>query len=268
MFTTLAFAAALSLAPAQGGGELKLANVTATYGLIGPKRTSLKFLPGDQLYLGFDIEGITLNKNSTTTYSIESRILDGSGKVWKKYDPTDRTDFVPLGGNSVPGRVFVVLGVDTEPGTYTLEATFVDKTSGAKGSLSQKIEVLKTDLGFVGMHATTDALARNPAHTTGFVGGAVWLQGSVVGFKRDPAKNQPDTKIEMVLLDEKGKPTMSEPIVHTVTALEEKYPMFAIKMNVPFTRAGKFAAKFTVTDNLAKTSASFEMPISVQPQEK
>ncbi len=268
MLPLFTLAAALSLAPAQGA-ELKFTNLRASYGFHGPTRTDMKFLPGDQLYLGFDINGVKINKEGTATYTMAMDVVDSAGKSWQKVEPTDRTDFVPLGGTVLPGRAFVVLGVDMPPGEYTLKLATTDKNSGAKGEFTRKFEVLKPDLGVVGVYASVDPEGRNPAHTTGFVGSAVWLQFAVTGFKRNDAnKNQPDVKVEMTILDETGKPTLETPRVETVTALEEKYPMFALKMNVPMTRVGTFKAKFTVTDRVSMKVATFELPMTVLPADR
>ena len=267
MFSALTLAAALALTPAQPTGKLALSNLRCTHGLIGPTRTATKFLPGDIVYLGFDIDGVTIGKDGKVVYSMALEVTDKSGKVKHKVEPTERVDFAPLGGGKVPGVAFVVVGVDLEPGEYTVKMTatdtsIADKTKQPSGAVEFKFEVLKPELGIVMVHATTDPEGRNPTHTSGFVGQFLWVQFAATGFKRDMAKkNQPDMTFEMTTLDDKGTPTLGAPIVLEAKALEEKYPTCQARMNVPLTRAGKFTVRLKVTDNVANKTATFELPI-------
>ncbi len=273
MFSALPLAVALALAPAADTSKLNLANVRCTHGLIGPTRVSTKFLPGDILYFGFDVEGVTIGKDGKVTYTMTLEVVDKAGKVKHKVDPAERNDFAPLGGGKVPGVAFVVAGVDLEPGEYNVKLTVTDgglkDKDRASGSLTFPFEVLKPDLGIVQVHAATDPNDTNPTHTSGFVGQFIWVHFNVAGFKRDTAKkNNPNLKIEMNTYDEKGVATMAEPIVLPVDALEEKWSTCQARMNVPLTRVGKFTVKLKVTDNVAGKTATFELPIEALPVAK
>lgn len=264
MIPALTLAAAL-LAPAQTE-KLTLSNLRCTHGLIGPTRTSTKFLPGDIVYLGFDIDGVTIGKDGKVVYTMALEVIDQNGKVKHKVEPTERIDFAPLGGGKVPGVAFVVVGVDLEPGEYKVNLTATDGVTKAKGATEFKFEVLKPDLGIVMVHATIDPEGRTPTHTTGFVGQFLWIQFAATGFQRDKAnKNQPDLLFEMTTLDAKGNPTLEKPLSVEAKALEEIYPTCQARMNVPLTREGDFVVRLKVTDNVAKKSATFELPIKAVP---
>jgi hypothetical protein len=269
MFPTLTLAAALALTPAQGAGKLDLTNLHITYGLQGPTRESKKFLPGDPVFLAFDIDGITIGKDGKVVYTMGLEVTDKAGKSWHKVDPTERVEFAPLGGRKMPGRAFVTLGVDAPPGEYTVKLTTIDTATKATGSFEYKFEVVKTDLGIIGVYASQDPEGKTPAHTTGFVGGSVWVQFAATGFKRDEKKkNQPDLRFEMTTVDEKGTPTMTSPLTVDVNALEDKFPICPMRFNLPLTRTGKFAAKLTVTDRVANKTSTFDLPIQVLAADK
>lgn len=267
MLPTLTLAAALTLAPAQAD-KLTLANVRVTHGLIGPTRTATKFLPGDILYLGFDIDGVSIGKDGKVVYSMALEVTDKAGKPKHKVDPTERVDFAPLGGGKVPGVAFVVVGVDLEPGEYSVKLTATDGTSKATGTLTQTFEVLKPDLGIVMVHATTDPEGRVPTHTSGYVGQFLWVQFAATGFQRDKAKNQPDLKFEMNTYDDKGTATMATPITLEAKSLEANFPTLSARMNVPLTRAGKYTVKLKVTDNVGGKTATFDLPVEAMPVAK
>jgi hypothetical protein len=274
MLPALTLAAALSLVPAQPAASLNLTNLRSTYGLIGPTRPSAKYLPGDVVYLSFDVEGVNIPKDGKARYTLTTDVKDKAGKVRSQGDPVPRTDFAPLGGGKVPVVTFAALGVDMEAGEYTLKVTATD-TSVADvskqptGSVEFKFEVLKPDLGIVGIQVTSDKGGSFPTTTTGYVGQFLWVRYSAVGFKRDPAKkNQPDLKFEMTTLDDKGEPTLATPLTDEVKALEGNLPIVTAWMYVPLTRAGKFTVRLKVTDNVAGKTATFDLPIRAVPVEK
>ncbi len=269
MFPSIAFVAALALSPAQATAEVKYENVKSLYGFHGPLRTSQKFLPGDQLYVAFDMAGVTIAKDGIATYTMAMDVTDAAGKSWQKVEARETSDYAPLGGNTLPGRAYVVMGVDMPPGDYSMKLNTTDKATGAKGTLTYKFEVLKIDLGIVGVYASHDPEGRTHAHTTGFVGTGLWLQFGITGFKRDDKKkDQPSLTVELTYIDENGKPTTSEPLKEEFNALDEKAPILSIRKNLPFSRVGKFKAKLVVTDNVAKKTTSFELPIHVMATEK
>jgi hypothetical protein len=266
MFPTLTLAAALALAPAQGG-KLDLTNLRPTYGLQGPTRPTSKFLPGDPVYLTFDIDGITVGKDGKAVYTMGFDVTDKAGKSWHKVDPVERVDFVPLGGSRVPGRAFVSLGVDAPAGEYTMKFTTTDTVTKATGQFEYKFEVLKADLGVIQVRASRDEPGNQPAHTTGFVGEEIWIQFAAAGFKRD-AKNQPNLRFEMVTLDDKGKPTIAQPLTLDVDKLDEKVPIYSLRFPLPLTRPGKFTVKLTVTDKVANKTTTFELPVTALATDK
>ena len=60
---------------------LELGNVQLTTGLLGSKRTEAQFLPGDALFVQFDIRGLQVDpKVGTVTYQIKMEIFDNQGK--------------------------------------------------------------------------------------------------------------------------------------------------------------------------------------------
>src|SRR5205823_12152705 len=116
-----AAAALVCLAGAQvRGQELALTNVRNTYGELGGTRPDSKFLPGDVLFVGFDIDNITVSAEGVCKYSMAMSVVDKAGKPTLKQDPAEREDYIPLGGNKLPARAFVTVGLDMPAGEYTM----------------------------------------------------------------------------------------------------------------------------------------------------
>jgi hypothetical protein len=251
-------------------GQLKLTNVRMTIGELGPKRPDAKLLPGDILFIGYDITGLAINDDGFVKYKMSMEVVDAAGKSIFKQEPRELEDRIQLRGDTIPARAYVTIGLDQDPGNYTCKVTVEDPKSKAKETLSVKFEVLKRDYGIVAVYATHDFNGQISAPTTGFVGQTLFFSVSVVDFQRDPKTKHPNVDLTMQILDEKGAPTLGKPIIETVdeksiTKVDEKDPAFAMRFPLFLSRPGKFTAKFTATDKVAKKSASYELPVTILP---
>src|SRR6266542_32605 len=150
MLTTIALAL-LAGTPAQPG-DLKLSNVRLTVGELGPPREGSKLLPGDVLFIAYDIDGITIDGEGIAKYTMAMEVADGAGKLIFKQDPRDLSDFVPLRGNKMPARAYITVGLDQPPGTYTCKIVVTDPKTKATGNLNVKFEVAKKDFGVVAVY--------------------------------------------------------------------------------------------------------------------
>ena len=271
MSPTLIVATLLALAPAQApAGKLEIANVRNTYGVLGPTRANSKLLPGDILFVSYDIDGIAINEEGRVHYSMVMEVVDKNGKPTLKQDPFEKIELVPLGGNRVAARAFVTLGVDHPAGEFTMKVTVTDKAAKDKPSqtLERKFEVLAPDFGIVAVYGSLDERGQTAAPTTGVVGQAIFINYTAVGFKRDGEKKQPNLRFEMVPLDENNKPLMSKPLFHEGNDLDEKLPNYTVRFLLPMTRPGKFAIRLSCTDNVTKKTVSVDLPVTVLAGEK
>ncbi len=276
MLGSIFLVAALALSPAQAGG-LKLTNVRNTYGELGGTRPEGKFLPGDVFFVGFDIENISMNDEGQVQYEMAMEVLDKNSKPIFKQEPAKKTDFVPLGGSKLPARAFITIGIDQEPGTYTLKLTVKDLGKNAAKdnaqTLTKTFEVAKKDFGIVAVYTSVDDRGAHPAPTTGIVGQSIYVQFGVVSFERavpkaDPkapkAAAQPDMTFEMQTLDSFGKPTVPKPTVYKLaTEVKEQDQGFTMRFLLPMTRSGKFTVRLKATDNVSKKESTFDLPVTV-----
>jgi hypothetical protein len=265
MFYSLALAAALTT-PGQGG-ELKLTNVRMTVGELGPARGNAKFLPGDIVFIGYDITGLSIEPDGIAKYKMAMEVSDGTGKTIFKQDPRELNDFVPLRGNTIPARAFVTIGLDQDPGNYTCKVTVEDpKVKDKKDSLTVKFEVAKAEYGIVAVYTTHDLKREVSAPTTGTVGQSIFINFSVAGFQRDPKTKQPNVEFEYQILDDKGTPTLGQPGKHTQdSGVDEKAGAFAMQFPLFMSRPGKFTARITATDKVANKKTTYDLPVTVLP---
>ena len=274
MWASALLVTSLLLSPAQGTATgLQLSNVRNTYGELGGTRPDGKFLPGDVMFIGFDIDGITVDDQGRVQYRMAMEVIDKNNKPIFKQDPSDKVDFVPLGGKKLPARAFVTIGLDQEPGMYTLKLVVTDTASKATQTLSKPFEVTKKDFGIVAVYASVDERGAIPAPTTGIIGQSIFVQFGIVGFDRspkdatDPKKgNQPDVLIEMSPIDSTGVPTLKKPIAYKLeNGVDEKESGFTMRFLLPMTRAGKYTVRLSATDNRTRKTATFDLPVTVVP---
>jgi hypothetical protein len=265
MTPTLLLTAALAISPAQAG-KIQLTNVRNTHGEIGGTRPDTKFLPNDCMFVAFDIEGLSVGTKGDAKYTMAMEVLDAAGKPVLKPDPGTRTDYVPFGGNRIPGRAFVMCGADMKPGEYTMKLTVTDESSKSAGTLNHKFEVLKPDFGVASVFATHDEQGNIPAPTSAVVGSLIFVRYGIVNFARDPITKQPNVSVEIITLDDKGNPTLKEPITRAYQAnIPEDRVGFPDSVPVPFTRVGNFKLRIKATDKVANKSYTFDLPLAALP---
>lgn len=266
MYAPLTLAVALALAPAQPAGPLKLTNVRNTFGELGGTRQDFKLLPGDVLFVGYDIEGLTVDKEGKVTYTMALEVTGADGRLIFKQDPAVKADLVPLGGNVLPARAFITVGLDQPPGKYLLKVTVTDPSTKVSQTLSRDFEVLPKDFGIVAVYTSVDERGQIPAPTTGIVGQSLFVQFGVVGFARTPDKRQPNVSVEMIPFDESGKPTIEKPSEFSLEGgVDEKDPGFTLRFLMPLTRTGKFTIRLKAIDKVANKTATFDLPLTVVP---
>jgi len=125
---------ALTLAAVSVGQEpagLQLTNVRMTVGELGPTRKESKMLPGDVLFISYDIDGLTIETDGTAKYTMAMEVADAAGKLIFKQDPRELIDFIPLRGNKLPARAFITIGIDQPAGMYSCKINVTDPKTKA-----------------------------------------------------------------------------------------------------------------------------------------
>jgi hypothetical protein len=268
MWATLTLMTALGVTPGQASA-LQMTNTRVTYGMMGPTRTDQKFVPGDTCFISFDIEGLKKDKGRFQ-YSMKMELLDGKGKTKFTSETEDREVLDVLNGNRVPALAHSFVGIDQEPGEYTLKITVSDRLTRASQTLSQKFVVGPKDFGLVGVQMLHPGIGRGPLGSPALappvlvVGQAVLFSFAVVGFDRDKATKQPKVEFAMRVLDDSGKPTLEKPIVEVVSqGVDESVNGIQQAIDLALTRAGKFTVELKATDLLSKKTSTVTLPITV-----
>src|SRR5262245_820 len=260
------------MTPGQGAG-LALSNPRVTYGELGSPRPDNKLLPGDTFNLSFDIEGIKVNEAGRVKYSMAMEVVDKDGKSIFNQKPVERDDFLPLGGNRLPARAYVEIGLDQMPGTYTCKVTvsdLADKAKAVSKTIEQQFEVLPKAFGIIRLYTAADLKGEIPSPLVGVAGQTVFVHFAVVAFARDDKTKQPSLTIEMVVYDKDRQPTLQKPTKKQIPdqvdgKVDENVPGIPMRFLVPLNREGGFLIELKVTDNISKKSTKVYLPLRIFP---
>jgi hypothetical protein len=257
--------AALSLAllqPAQTG-KLEIVNIRATYGLLGASRPDYGILPGDMLYIAFDIAGLQADDKGRLSFGTILEVDDGKGKTIFKEDLGKMPAIVNLlGGGRVPHSVMISTGLEQSPGTYRAKVTVHDYQANKDANFTRDFTLLQPDFGLVRVQLYYDRLSQYPAPPAGAVGQTLFLNFVPCHFKRD-AKNEAGFTVEFTVLDDKGSPTPVKPLSGGQSNLKEEVTYVQLRFDVPLQRAGHFKMVIKATDQVSKKTVTLSLPLNV-----
>ena len=238
---------------------LELKNARAVYGPFGPDRADNRFLPGDFLFVTFDIADIQVDpKNNTAKYHIVMEMLDSKGSLVFSRNKNEEVA-LSLGGNQLPGFADILIGTDQPPGKYTLKVTVKDVLSKLVKAFNYGFEVEPDGFGFV----------RVAVPAAAFTGQSHILNFAVIGMKRDN-KKMPNVSIHMHVQDETGKTVYEQSSAIPKDLPEEEQGKIAASPFTPpltygmfLNRPGRFIIELEGTDNLGRKSAKLRFPVTV-----
>lgn len=251
---TLAFLAAPSLAPA-----LELKNFRACYAPLpyGATRADAKCLPGDFLFLTYDIEGLKFDdKTGKASFVTVLELFDDQAKlIFNKETPNE---VVPhLGGSRMPGDLHVQMGRSQKPGKYRIRLTVQDRLAKEVKSHVYSFELLPQTFGIAGIVA--------PA--IGFPGQHHSTEFALVDMALN-AEKKPDVQVTMRVLDESGK-VVAPPIISAlprdlpVGADLEKENFVPMRYPIYLNRSGRFTIDILAKDNVGKKEARLTYQLHV-----
>src|SRR5262245_55777102 len=133
---------------AESAAALDVVNLRATNGPLGTKRADQKYLPGDILYLTFDIQDLQLDVFGALQYQTTMEILD-EDNTSKLKEQTPPQKLVLLGGKQLRSNAFAVLGTGLDKGKYKVKLTVLDIKAKQEKTTFYDFEVLPKKFGIV-----------------------------------------------------------------------------------------------------------------------
>jgi hypothetical protein len=265
MWKTLALLAVAALPAAAQGGSLTISNQRLTYGYFGPTRTDTKFLPGDMVFLAFELNNMAYDADGKAEFSVTMEVSDPSGKSLYKQPPRTARAQNYLGGKSLASQANIGIPADFKPGNFTIVVTVQDKGSSTTKSIKQQVEVLPTGFGVVGIGTSADPDGHYPVAPVGTLGSTVYINFAVVGFAREAtAAKLPHVTVKMRILDEKGKDTLPKALPGKAReGVPPELKIIPMNFGVTLNRVGHFTVELTATCELCGKSTKTTFPIKV-----
>jgi hypothetical protein len=262
MWTTLALLLALEAAPAQNAA-LAIDGDHFTYGYHGAERKDDGFLPGDVVFLGFNIRNMTFDGSGRAAFMIAMEILDSAGMSQFKQAPRNEQAMDYLGGGMLQSVADVQIPLNAKPGDFTIRLTITDRSNKASKTLERKVRVLPADFGVIHVHTTQDREGKVAVAPVGSLGEPMYINFAVVGFQRD-ANKQPGIDLTMRVLDEKGNPSGAQPMAgKTDREVPETMQVIPLQFGLTMNRVGRFTVEVSASDKLSGKSAKVSLPLRV-----
>ena len=256
-------ALALALVPPLQTGKLELTNVRATYGLMGVSRPDFTILPGDMLYIAFDINGLQTDQDGRLRFGTALEVEDSKGKSIFKEDLGAMPPIVALlGGPRVPHTVMISTGLEQAPGVYRAKITVHDYQSKKDATITKDFTLSQPEFGIVRVQLCFDRLSQVPAPPAAASGQTLFLNFVPVHFKRD-AKNEAGVTVELNVLDDKGNPTPVKPLSGSEKNLPPEINYLQMRFDIPLQRAGNFKLVLKATDQVSKKAVTHTIPLQV-----
>lgn len=244
--------------------ELKLGEIQASHGPLGPQRETLDVFPHDELFFRFMISGAKLSDQGEASPSVTIKVLDKDDSELFS-DTTPVTGVLALGGNELPGTAAVELGDQLPPGAYTLEVIVKDTLSGEEASFRREFQFKKAQFAIVSPRFAYDAEYKVAAPVGGITSQTLFFRLKAIGF--DGSQGRIDAEMQVQVLDGNDQPMMPQPIkaslVNEDPNVVKQAPFLTFSGQMVLNRAGDFKLQIAVLDKVSGQETQFETPLRV-----
>jgi hypothetical protein len=239
---------------------VELKNVRSTYGPLGAHRADNKMLPGDFVYLMYDIEDLQVDpKTFKASYFTVLELVDSQNKVlFRKESPTEV--FLGLGGNRVPGDASVITDPKQAPGDYKLKLTVTDRKSKMKKNHEYAFKIIAPTFGIVGTQAAAIGVS---GQTVPYI-----ARFALANMTLDAKKKLPNVVIIMSMEDDSGakvtqpvKQVLPRDLPEGVDLSKENFAV--LEFPVFLNRPGRFTMVIDAEDKAGARKASVRIPLTV-----
>jgi hypothetical protein len=261
MWSTLALSLALQLAPAQNGA-LAVEGEHFRYGYFGAERKDNAFLPGDVVFLAFNVKNLTFDSSGKASFSIAMEILDGDGMSRFRQEPRNQQTLDYLGGKMLQSVADMPIPLTAKPGDYTIKLTVTDRATKSAATLTSKTKVLPADFGVIHVHTTPDREGKAAIAPVATLGESLYVNFAVVGFQRD-AKKVPSVEVKLRVLDDKGN-QVSTPLTGKIDReIPDDLKIIPLQFGLTLNRVGRFTMELSATDTTANKTSQVTLPLKV-----
>lgn len=242
---------------------LRIEQVQAVHGLLGPIRKSETYYPHDQALFRFLLTGAKTDAQGKFEGEMTIAIRDPQGKT---LDQTTRkiSGILTFGAGTMPGSAFINIPPELTPGDYKIGVAIRDTLSEQSVSFQRTIKILPPEFAIIHIQSFYDAQNLVPAPFGGTVGQWLYFSLRVIGYDQKKI----NVTMEMQLLDKEGKELLPMPIKANLKEDDpeviKKVTFLQFRTDMALTRPGEFVARIVVRDHVANKEARFEAPLTIR----
>lgn len=244
--------------------RLEITKVQACYGPFGPERKLLVVYPHDELIFRFVVTGVRTDAENRTDGLLSLKLHDADGKLLGVQD-TPLKSQVNLGGDAIPTQARFNLGDKLPAGDYSLTITYTDKISSEKATFQRKFTSKPSEFALVAPDFSYDLDGKLPAPAGGVVGQLLHFRIRAIGLDRTQEKISASMALQV--FDAQGKEELAKPLTAAFknddAEVVKQIPVVNFRSQLLLNRPGDFVIRVTVTDQIAKKTAKFELPLHV-----
>lgn len=238
---------------------VEIKNLRLTTGPNGSVRPGKTFLPGDLLFLSFDVSDLSVDaKNGKIAYQTLMEITNSKNeKVFNQKTATREVRLMQ--GGTLPTYVFTLFGDEQPADKYSLKLTVTDQLTKKSSSSVYQFEIKPKSFGLV----------QPVAPGVAFLGQDIGVSFALIGMERDD-KGMPDVDITLQVEDKFGGKAYPKEIkfntsdVHNPPATDLTKTVI-VPMQIPLflNKKGSLTIKIRAMDKLSNRVASLELPLIV-----
>jgi uncharacterized RDD family membrane protein YckC len=259
------------VAVSTGGSALVLSNVVWSNQVDGQPR-STPFRPGDNVFGNYEVNGFKRGPDGQVDVSIRVTPTDPGGVGMVDAIASD-VRVAHADNGPIRGHFQVFLPAYVRPGNYTIRLVVHDAVGGGDATFGPTFSVEAPPLAPAGALEVRDAAFSSTdggdamTHPEFHAGDALFVTAKLSGiqFRNDSI----DVQIGLALLDSSGKALLSNDHWGSAEARFTYHPptfFLPAKANMSLpspTPPGSYAVRFTLTDNVAATTVTYDAHFDV-----
>ncbi|GIW81190.1 MAG: hypothetical protein KatS3mg105_2997 [Gemmatales bacterium] len=242
--------------------HFNIRDVEASFGLLGPVRQRLEYLPLEEVFFRYRVTGLSTNDEDQIDMEIDSWVTDSSGrKLAERSHPVKGRLY--FGGGCYTGSSFAELRSNLSPGVYVFNVTVRDRLASVETSFQKAFKVVPLRFAIVSPRFVYRDGSDAPAG--GLVGQMLGLRFRVVGFDKSTGRIQ--TECSLSVTDSHGTLLLRKPVCRKLASDDPAKVRDATFLHFAeffgLNRVGDFLLCLDAKDLISGQTDRLELPIRV-----
>ena len=243
---------------------LRVRDIEACLGRLGPPRPRLEYYPYDEIGFRATVIGADLDEQQQGHIEWRLQLVDEKGKVVFQ-DQGTQAPSRPAVDGELPFFAAVPVPPAAPPGKFDFKVDVRDMPSGRQAGFRNRIVIHPSRFVIVGMSFFRDADGTVPASAGGEIGEDVHLRCRVIGFDR--SRQRIEVALNLQVVDEKGRPLFDDALEAVVSEdnpdVVRQKEVASFNMKIPLKQDGLHELRITAQDRIGNHVSTCSGPLLV-----